>query len=198
MSTVGPAAESSTNIFSHLIKSMGWTDDVNFEETPERVGRYFNTFTTRKWAIDDAKSHMKTFPTTNDQMLVQGPIICNGLCPHHLLPITYEIWIGILLTTKALGLSKYSRVCKSLSRYPFIQEDFTDQLAHLLDTHLNSNGTIAVVKGDHLCMKVRGVEQTHAHTITNCVTGRFLNSPPDVDPKTEFFTTIQGLGFVNH
>lgn len=198
MSLEDISVERTRKIIVDLLEHMEWGEeykDENFRDTPDRVAQWLHSaYTTRPAAIAGAKIHtLKTFPTNNDQLLVQGPIRTNGMCPHHLLPIAYEIYIGVLLNRQALGLSKYARVCEALAQYPWIQEDYTTKIAEILDKALNTNGIMVMVDGEHSCMKIRGVKQPCAWTTTSKITGRFKEPSESVDPKTEFLSIVQNL-----
>ena len=191
-----------SNEIEDIIFKLGWNktididgnniDDVNFEDTPDRVSNWLQeNFTSKKSAIEGAKILAgKTFTTENNQMLVQGPIRSYSLCPHHLVTTEYDIWIGIVLQDKALGLSKYTRICEQLCKYPWLQEDLTNEIAKVLNDNLSCKGVIVMIEGVHYCMKMRGVKQQNANTVTSQITGVFLNPPKDKDPKGEFLSIM--------
>ena len=187
-----------------IIRSIEWntktSPDENFDETPNRVEKWMETnlsnqSTALKNSQELAKKH---FPTTNDQMLVQGPIRCYSLCPHHLLPVQYDIYIGILLRDKALGLSKYSRVCEELCKYPWLQEDLTDNIVKIFSKTLHCKGIMVMVEGIHFCMKMRGVKQQNPVTVTSSIDGLFKEPLRDQDPKSEFLSIVDQLKIANH
>ena len=180
-----------------VIEANGWDmKDPNFEGTPRRVKKWMaNNLSTKDLAITQARHYGEnTFPTDNDQMLVQGPIRVYGLCPHHLLPVEYDIWIGVLLKDKSLGLSKYTRMCEALAKYPWLQEDLTSKIGDILEERLKCNGVMVMVEGVHFCMKMRGVKQQNPLTVTNEIRGWFEKPPKGrVSPKQEFLDTVSNI-----
>ena len=98
------------------------------------------------------------------------------MCPHHFLPIRYEVIIGYIPDGKALGLSKLARIIELMGRKPCLQEDFTETIVEEINDHLSPLGVIIIVKGAHYCMRMRGVEQKDSWTTTSSVRGVFLKS----------------------
>lgn len=183
------------DLVSNMIIRLGWDSkqDVNLKDTPERVEKWMQKgFCSQSEALELGKSQTKKwFPTKNDQMLIQGPIRVYSLCPHHLVVVEYDIWIGVMLKDKALGLSKYTRICEALCKYPWLQEDLTNQVADVLENGLDCKGIIVMIEGVHYCMKMRGVKQQEAMTTTSEIRGLFLSPPKGkTDPKGEFLSIV--------
>ena len=177
-----------------LIHHMGWSLDENFEQTPKRMTKWLVDYQglTKKECIEKSIEDLaKRFSTTNNELVIVGPTKVFSLCPHHLQVIEYDVSIGYIPCKEAVGLSKLSRVPQNFARYPFIQEDFTDNIAHVIDAQLEPKGVMVIVKGIHNCMRVRGVKQPDAVTMTSAIRGVFLNPPEGKDPKGEMLRLIQ-------
>ena len=181
-------------IVGDLITTMGWDKDVNFENTPERFAKWLDVYEglSKTDVIESIQRHFKAvFPTRNGGLIVQDPIKCFSMCPHHMLLIEYDVYIGYVPEDKAIGLSKLSRIAIDLARYPWIQEDYTSELADRLHEGLGCKGVMVICKGIHNCMRARGVKQPETVTTTSSITGVFAKPPEGFNPRQEFLDLIQ-------
>ena len=179
---------------AELIMTMGWSKDDNFSDTPERVSSWLRDYQSlsKEDCIEKSIGDLsKRFPTTNNQLVVVGPTKVFSLCPHHLQVIEYDVWVGYIPCKEAVGLSKLSRVPQNFARYPFIQEEFTEQIQQVIGKELKPKGLMVVVKGIHNCMRVRGVKQPNAVTMTSSLQGVFRNPPKGKDPVSEMMRLIE-------
>ena len=95
----------------------------------------------------------------NPQPLFFGPITVWGLCPHHLLPVKYKVWVGYKPMLYVTGISKIPRVVKGIFKVPRIQELSTVQLCKLIhNCKLNPGSTLVRAIGLHTCAAARGVQ----------------------------------------
>jgi GTP cyclohydrolase IA len=71
-----------------------------------------------------------------------------------------------------------------------VQERMTLEIAKAVSELIPNDGVGVVVKAEHLCMKMRGIQKQSSHTVTSALLGRFRD-----DPKTrlEFLTLVQPL-----
>ena len=158
--------------------------DENFKDTPKRSAKVFDEFL-RGYSEEDIKVIMdKSFPTTLSEMVVVKDIPACVLCPHHLLPAILRVTIGYIPNGRALGLSKFNRLVKLISKAPLLQEDLTEKIANTLMTYLKASGCIVVVHGKHTCMVIRGIQQPDAEVTTSAVRGTFDTSH---DVRMEFY-----------
>lgn len=148
------------------------------------------------------------FPTETDTsdcgIITQGPIYATGLCPHHLLPVAYEIFVGYkpLRGGTVLGLSKLARVAQTLAQRPVLQEqvasDIADVLHHTVDAdrtdlpQIATQGSAVQLIGAHSCMSCRGV-LSDAKTLSTTLRGMFLHD----SAKAEFYQAIESLRHAN-
>jgi GTP cyclohydrolase I len=177
-----------------LIEHMHWNKDVNFEETPKRVAQWLFDYQglSKKDCREKSQGDLeKRFPTVNTNMVVVGPTKVFSLCPHHMLPIEYDVWVGYIPNEEAVGLSKLSRVPQNFARYPFIQEDFTAEIADVIEKSLDPKGVMVWCSGVHNCMRMRGVKQPEARTITSALRGYFKNPPEGKNPREEFLEAVK-------
>lgn len=183
-----------TGSIAKLITAMSWDDDPNFKETAIRYGNWLYNYQglTKQACIDKSKEDLsKRFPTNNHNMVIVGPTKVFSLCPHHLLPIEYDVWVGYIPNKEVVGLSKLARVPQNFARYPFLQEDFTENIAHWIFHILNAKGVMVIVEGIHNCMRMRGVKQPDAVTKTSALRGVFASPPEGLNPRQEMLELIK-------
>ena len=144
--------------FKDIMETLGLdlTDD-SLEETPTRT-------------TVDNKMHY-------DEMVIEKNITVQSLCEHHILPIVGKATIAYVPNKKVLGLSKMPRIVEYFSRRPQIQERLTEQVYHALCFILDTDAVAVVIEAEHLCVSSRGVEDTHASTITSKLGPAFKSDP---------------------
>ncbi len=152
-----------------LIEAMGLDpDDENFKETPRRVADFLEELIEPKISDED---YVK-FTTVGNLVIVRG-IRAYSLCPHHLLPVVYDINVAYVPNGKAIGLSKIARLAVTLAGKPMLQEDFTELLADEVTKLTGSKDIMVVVKGVHFCMRMRGIKQQESNVVTSAIRGEF-------------------------
>ena len=75
-----------------------------------------------------------------------------------------------------IGLSKIVRIINCFAKKPQIQESLTNQIAEFLYEKLNAEGVLIVIEAEHMCMKIRGVKNNTAKTITECSLGLYKSN----------------------
>lgn len=172
---------------------MGFEPDYdNFHATPKRFARaYYEIFegcvdTQRQ--IDEVLA--TKFPSNgNDSMVVAKDIVCFSMCPHHLLPVEYHVCVGYIpnKSGEVLGISKLGRLVNILAKRPALQEAFTKDIVDNLHK-IGISGAIALVEGQHMCMRMRGAKAVNSTITTTAVSGTFAD---DASAKAEFMSDIQ-------
>jgi len=164
----------------------------NYLETPQRVAKsYAEIFA----GLENADEEMhaifdKSFPTEYTGIVQEKGITVFSMCPHHFLPIRYEVTVGYIPQGKALGLSKLARIIELIGKAPCLQEDFTEQIVNEIDDHIAPLGVICIVKGAHYCMRMRGVKQKDSWTTTSSVRGVFHTKK---DMENKFYNLLESL-----
>jgi len=180
-----------TKDIARLLKDLGVNlEDPNFKDTPTRVAKmYLHFFRNDKdKVIRDIKK--KVFPSENDQIVMVKDIECFGMCPHHLLPIIYDVVIGYIPNGKVFGLSKLARLAIAVCSYPKLQEDITREMADEIEKMLHTEGIMVVVRGSHGCMRCRGIEMNSICITSEC-RGVFRK---DAAAKAEFLKLLGNGG----
>ena len=155
----------------------GWEGVDQFEGTAERLVRLYEELCwPMERILEEANKQFRQFKDGFGDMLVEGPISSNIICPHHLLPVKIKCWIGYIPQGKVLGVSKFARVTLIMGKRPIMQERYITELADLLMKNLEPKGVAVYMEGEHGCMSCRGVLQ-NAKVATSAVRGVFLTVP---------------------
>jgi GTP cyclohydrolase IA len=164
--------------------------DENFAGTAERSARGLTELVLdRRLVMEEIQAMLqKCFPARYSEMIISKHNVAFGVCPHHLLPVIYRISVAYIPTSKVLGISKLSRLCKLLSRAPMLQEDLTHETARILHEDLDSAGSGVYVEGLHMCMASRGTVSHEARVVTSAVRGVFLDQPATRDEFIKLVT----------
>jgi len=164
--------------------------DPNFIETPKRVARaYKEIFAGLNHTEEEIKNiFKKCFPTNYKGIVFEKKITVFSMCPHHFLPIRYDVSVGYIPDGCGLGLSKLVRIIELLAKRPELQETFTQEIVELIEKHMHTLGAICMVKGEHYCMQMRGVKQKDVSTTTSAANGIFLNKP---EMELKFYELIR-------
>jgi GTP cyclohydrolase IA len=100
------------------------------------------------------------------RLLVEKNITIYSACEHHFLPIVGQAHVGYVSNGHVVGLSKINRLVQYYCRRPQVQERLTLQIARDLQKILNTEDVIVVIDAKHLCVSMRGVEDTTSSTVT--------------------------------
>ena len=168
--------------------------DPDLKDTP---GRYARSILELLKGSRDTKDQIqevmsKKFPAKGyDEMIVVDQIEVIGVCPHHFLPIEYDVKIGYIPDQKkgnCLGLSKLARMSELLAARAIKQEKLTVDIVDTLVKHLKPAGAGVVVVGSHGCMTCRGVKQKRSLTTTTKFYGVMKE---DIRSRQEFLSYKQ-------
>ncbi len=160
-----------------LLEALGEDPDrEGLRDTPSRVVRMYGELLAGL-ETDPAEHLSRTFDEPYDEIVLLRDIEFSSLCEHHLLPFMGRAHLAYLPNDRVVGLSKLARTVEAFARRPQVQERMTAQIADALMEHLNAKGVLAIVESEHLCMKVRGVNQPNSHMVTSAVRGVFKTDP---------------------
>lgn len=161
----------------------------NFTDTPKRIAKaYLEILSGVKYKETQISAALsKSFPSQNSGMVVQQGIKVFSLCPHHFLPVEYDVTIAYIPSKDVVGLSKLARVAEIEARQPILHEDFVRNVALDLYRGLGARGAACHAVGRHFCMTMRGVGQHGATTTSNYGCGE-LNSEVNWERWQEFLS----------
>lgn len=165
-------------------------NDPNFIETPKRFAKaYGEIFSGLGHTKEDIEKIFKTcFPTNYKGMVFEKNITVFSMCPHHFLPVRYEVAVGYIPDGCGVGLSKLVRIIELLAKRPALQETFTQEIVELIEKHMHTQGAICMVRGEHYCMQMRGVKQKDVSTTTSAANGCFITKP---EMELKFYESIR-------
>ena len=150
----------------------------NFEDTPRRFIATLDNLIFRE------RPKMTTFLVKGKPgMLFIKNYVTWSLCPHHLLPVKYTFKIGYIPEDIVLGLSKLARIADWVMSQLPLQEEIPGMICDFLQEVLNPKGCGVLVQGEHLCMRMRGVQSENTTAISSGLRGVMLTEP---SAKEEF------------
>lgn len=190
-STSGLPDETIAKIAEHyaaIIELLG--EDVTREgllKTPMRAAKAM-AYITRGYRQDaDTIINEAIFSHEGSQIVIVKDIEFYSVCEHHILPFFGKVSIGYIPNGKTIGLSKLARLVDFYARRLQVQERMTRQICEIVMQKLDAKGVIVLCKGEHLCMKMRGVEKQQSDTVTMETAGVFAT---DERLRAEFLQQI--------
>jgi GTP cyclohydrolase I len=171
-----------------LLRALGIDHrNESMRETPARMARaYAELFTPRPFDLT-------TFPNDEgyDELVLARDIPVRSVCEHHLLPFVGVAHVGYLPGDRILGLSKLARVVEHFGCRPQVQERLTKQVADWLADQLDPVGVGVIVRAEHSCMTLRGVQAIGSCTVTSTLLGSLRE---DARSRHEFFALAGIMG----
>jgi GTP cyclohydrolase I len=157
------------------------------ERTPSRVARAL-AYLTRGYA-EDPKTVINNalFTEQYSEMILVRDIDFYSLCEHHILPFFGKAHVAYLPRNHIVGISKIARLVEVFARRLQVQERMTTQIAKTIDEHLKPLGVAVVLEGEHLCMRMRGVEKPNSFVVTSAMLGGFRTNQ---ETRAEFMNLI--------
>lgn len=136
-------------------------------ETPRRVARMYEELMTPR------PFNPTTFANDAgyDEMVLVRDIPFTSLCAHHLLPFSGIAHVGYVPGDRIVGLSKLARVVTHFARSLQVQERLTKQVADWVAGELKPRGVGVVLRAEHQCMTIRGVQAAGSTTVTSTMHG---------------------------
>ncbi len=159
-------------------------------KTPSRVARAFEYLT--KGYTQDPKAILNQAKFTEEdyqEMVLVRDIDFFSLCEHHILPFFGRAHIAYIPKHHIVGLSKIPRLVEVFSRRLQVQERLTTQIANTLMEELDPLGVGVIIKAEHLCMRMRGVEKQNSMVTTSAMLGAFRTHQAT---REEFITLVTG------
>ncbi|MGM9851196.1 MAG: GTP cyclohydrolase I FolE [Muribaculaceae bacterium] len=177
--------------YREILRLVG--EDVEREglaKTPIRAAKalYYLTSGYRTDATQIMKQAL--FEHDGSRMIIVKDIEFYSMCEHHILPFFGRVSIGYIPDGKIVGLSKLARIVNVFARRLQVQERLTGQICSEVMNVVGAKGVIVICNGEHLCMKMRGVEKQDSSTTTVDYAGVFSD---DVRLREEFFANLKAM-----
>ncbi|HSI81101.1 MAG TPA: GTP cyclohydrolase I FolE [Solirubrobacterales bacterium] len=173
---------------AELLAALGAdVDSDHLRDTPRRVAKAYAEL------LSPVAFNATTFPNDEgyDELVVVREIPFQSLCAHHLLPFHGTAHVAYLPGERIIGLSKLGRVVDRFAHRLQVQERLTTQVADWLEERLRPRGVGVIVRAEHLCMSLRGVQKPGAMTVTSALRGAVRDDPRTRD---EFLTLADAGG----
>jgi len=157
-------------------------NDHNYTDTPERYTKALREM------FQPEETEWATFKEEfSDFILLRGHKMWS-LCPHHLLPVHFDVSLAYVPDGNVLGLSKLARLLYECNDGPLLQERFTklatDKIAQVCP---GTQGAACLIHGVHSCLSMRGVKSS-ADFVTYRLSGVFQT---DKDLERRFFELVR-------
>jgi GTP cyclohydrolase I len=173
-------------LLQKLMPNEAW-DSHDMADTPTRWAKMMSDMTDR----ETAAFNFTTFDSGCDEIVMVRNIRFVTLCAHHLVPFIGTCHVGYVPNGRIVGLSKIPRLVHWLCKGTWCQEDLTAAIANEMTIRLDPLGVGVVMEAEHLCMKIRGVEEPDASTVTSVMKGVFADH--ERTAKAEFMTLMRGI-----
>ena len=161
-------------------------NDANLKETPKRVAKMYSEIYEGVLYTNEeiAQMYDKGFPLEDedgdgvfqrnyDEFVCVKNIRVYSTCSHHLVPMLLDVSIAYVPQDKVVGLSKMPRIAKMVGRRPQLQEQIGKDIAEVMSIITGSNDVAVLISGRHMCVEMRGVNETHSVTDTAYFGGVF-------------------------
>lgn len=180
-----------TEKFNDVIDSLiiDRENDPNSKETGKRLAKmYVNEIMSGRY---DPKPDVTAFPnegSSNYEGMIVIRADIKSMCSHHHQPVTGTAFIGIIPTTKVLGLSKYIRLAQWEARRGTLQEELCVRIADIISKETETDDIAVYIQAKHGCCENRGVMTHNSLTQTTVLRGGFKGNP---SVREEFYNNIQ-------
>lgn len=166
-------------------------NDPNSRDTPKRLAKmYINEIMSGRYFPQPS---VTAFPNdgTHGNSEYKGMLVIraeiNSMCSHHHQPVSGVAYIGIIPTSKVIGLSKYIRIAQHQARRGTLQEQLCNDIASAIMDATKSENVAVHIAAEHGCCINRGVMATSSLTQTTVLHGMFY-----IDGiKNEFMQNIK-------
>jgi GTP cyclohydrolase I len=127
--------------------------------------------------MDPTEILARRFKDENHQeMVIVRNIEFYSHCEHHMVPFFGKAHIGYIPNGEVVGISKLARLVECFAKRLQIQERMTSQIADTITEELGPLGVMVVIEAEHMCMKMRGIKNPCADTVTSGIRGVFKDN----------------------
>ena len=165
-------------------------DREGLRDTPARVVRAYEELFSG-YDVNPREYLRRTFSEVGgyDELVVLSEIPVVSFCEHHMLPFIGRAWVGYLPEHRVVGISKLARVVNGFGRRLQIQEKLTAEIAEAIQEILQPRGVGVVIRSEHSCMTMRGVNTPGTSLTTSTLLGVLRD---DHRTRQEFLAYVRG------
>ena len=161
--------------FEKIMQTLGLDlSDDSLKDSPRRVAKMYvqETFS----GLDEKnKPAISLFENkyAYNKMLVEKNITLYSNCEHHFVPIIGKAHVAYISSGQVIGLSKINRLVDYYAKRPQVQERLTVQIMEDLRKTLETEDVAVLIDARHMCVTVRGVEDSESSTVTSSYSVKF-------------------------
>lgn len=159
-----------------LLASIGEnTDRDGLQETPLRVAAmYDELFKGYKMDAEQILRDAMFVDAGKKNLVLVKDITFASTCEHHMMPFFGTVSIAYIPQDgRIVGLSKLARLVDACSKKLQVQERLGNEILETIVNVMNPFGVAVIIKAEHTCMTVRGVQKPGTQTITSALAGVF-------------------------
>ncbi len=161
-------------------------DREGLVKTPERVARSYEFLSSGYQQDPDEVIGDALFTEDYSEMIIVRDIDFFSLCEHHMLPFYGRAHVAYVPDKHIVGISKLARLVECYARRLQVQERMTSQIAGFIQDKLNPLGVGVVIRAEHMCMRMRGVQKPNSSVVTSSLLGVFQKR----DTRQEFMNLL--------
>jgi len=163
--------------------------DPNSKGTARRLAKmYYNEIMAGRYdPAPDATAFPNDTADRYEGMLVVRSEL-RSMCSHHHQPVAGVAYIGIIASSKLIGLSKYTRIAQWCARRGTLQEELCNDIAREIQKATGAENLGVYIQATHGCCENRGIMAHSSLTQTTVLKGSFKD---DAGTKKEFFDNIK-------
>jgi GTP cyclohydrolase I len=161
-------------------------DREGLVKTPERVARAYEFLSSGYQQDPDEVIGDALFTEDYSEMIIVRDIDFFSLCEHHMLPFYGRAHVAYVPDKHIVGISKLARLVECYARRLQVQERMTSQIAGFIQNKLNPLGVGVVIRAEHMCMRMRGVQKPNSSVVTSSLLGVFQKR----DTRQEFMNLL--------
>ena len=151
----------------------------DLKDTPRLVAQAWTTEFLDGYGRSPKEALSDLIPVARGQrqeMVVVTGLIFRSVCPHHLLPWAGTASIAYVPGPWLLGFGRFSTLLDILGHRLVLQETLANDVVAEVMKGLKARGAACMLRGEHLCMRLRGGGQRHAVTWAESYAGVFDKS----------------------
>ena len=154
--------------------------------TPSRVARMYGELLSGYNVDPTELLNGALFDVEHEQMVIVTNIEFQSLCEHHMLPFYGRAHVAYVPDKHIVGISKLARLVECYARRLQVQERMTSQIAGFIQRKLKPLGVGVVIRAEHMCMRMRGVQKPNSSVVTSSLLGVFQER----DTRQEFMNLL--------
>lgn len=164
-------------------------NDPNSNGTGKRLAKmYINELMAGRYEPMPAAT---AFPNDSDDRY-EGMLVVRSeltsMCSHHHQIVRGVAYIGIIASSKLIGLSKYTRIAQWCAMRGTLQEELANDIVREIQKATEAEHLGVYVQATHGCVENRGVKAHSSLTQTTVLRGAFKDDPAT---KKEFMDNIK-------